>query len=173
MGNFRMKYSLFLILMSLLFSTQIFSQANQLQVSLNSKSNSETALDIQFTWSNNFTPTDGLVIESTQPMMLIPVSVQINGENIWLQNLSSLPENDSVVTWQTSSNSLIFLLRNGLVQEGDVINVNCNGMINPDKEAGENAILIKDITWRAGQIEISDQSYMSGNIPAVPNQEEN
>lgn len=167
-----MKYILFSILMSLLFCTQIFSQADQLQVSLNSKSNNETALDIQFTWSSNFAPTDGLVIESAQSMMLIPVSVQINGENIWLQNLSSLPENDSVITWQTSSNSLIFLLRNRMVQEGDVINVNCNGMINPEEGAADNVIFIKDITWRAGQIEISDQSYMSGNIPAVPNQEE-
>lgn len=168
-----MKYNLFSILMSLLFSTQIFSQADQLQVLLNSKSDNETALDIQFTWSSNFTPTDGLIIESAQSMMLIPVSVRINGENIWLQNLSSLPENDSVITWQTSSNSLIFLLRNGMVQEGDVINVNCNGMINQDEGAADNAIFIKDITWRAGQLEISDQSYMSGNIPAVPNQEEN
>jgi hypothetical protein len=168
-----MKYSLFYIITSLLFFTQVFSQANQLQVSLSNKSNSEKALEIQFTWSSNFTPTDGLVIESTQPMMLIPVSVQINGENIWLQNLSSVPENDSVVTWQSSSNGLIFLLRNGLVQEGDVINVNCNGIINPNEETEDEVILIKDITWRAGQIEISDQSYITGNIPDVPNQEEN
>ncbi len=163
-----MNYKIHPIVFIVIIATQMFAQANRLQISVNSNAENEPTLEFALAWDMNFNPTNGLKIETSQEIYLVPKSLMVNGKGMWLQNLTTIPEQDSVITWQSSPNGIILLFREDLIKNGDQLNINCNGSM---KAGGEepHGIYIKDVEWRSGNIEVSEQSFVNGSIPATPN----
>ena len=163
-----MNYKIHPIVFIVLIATQIFAQAEKLQISVNSNAENEPTLEFALAWNMNFNPTDGLKIETSPEIYLVPKSLLVNGKSMWLQNLSTIPEQDSVITWQSSPNGIILLFREDLIKNGDQLNINCNGSMKTGGEE-QHSIQIKDVEWSSGNLEVSEQSFVNGPIPATPN----
>jgi hypothetical protein len=122
-------------------------------------------------WDSNFQPTDGLEINIPETLILIPVSIQVNRNALWLQNAEVIPQQDSVISWQSAPGSIVLLFKSGLVKNGNQLTLIFNGSFL-QKETRENIIQVKDVVWQSGTIEISDVVQATGTLPAFPNIEE-
>jgi hypothetical protein len=153
------------------FTYQIFPQANQNQISIKVAQNGEAEWRFNLEWNSNFQPTDGIDVDLPETIMLIPVSIKINDGNLWLQNSAVIPEQDSVISWQSTPGSIILLFKSGLVRNGDQLTLLFNGSFL-QKKSGGNIIQVRDVVWQSGTIETSDVVQATGTLPVISNIEE-
>ena len=161
----KFKYSALLII--LFWSISLFAQQNEIELALNPLPGTQSDWEFQLSLDFKISPANGLVIELPDEIKLIPVSIKINGAEVWLQNIITVPERDSVIAWQTVSEGIILLYKKKLVQSGDMFTMKCMATINelPLKQA---RVRIKEVVWQSDNLKISDQAFATGTIPRIP-----
>jgi len=161
MGNSAMMYRSFILILLVLFSGQIFSQSNPLQIELTTL---QSDVQVNLSWRSTVRPA-GLLLNFPEVVQLIPISIEIDNRAIWLKNDAAVPERDSVISWQSTPEGLILLFREGLLNNGSVLDVSCHS--NLGKSQADSAVIqIRTVQASAGGIEAASQSVASGIIPA-------
>lgn len=167
-----MKSKLIFIILSLLWATLSLAQTADIRTTLNQISDSGKDWELNFSLNLNFSPAEGFVLQLPEKILLVPVSIQVNNKNMWLQKKTAIPDRDSVVTWEFTSQGLSLFFRNGSLKNGDALGIKCHASFSKT-DIGQNTVELKEAFLTPSGIEVSDQNYASGTIPLTSNQEEN
>jgi hypothetical protein len=161
-------FNIILFMISIL-TLNLFSQQTNLSVNLNPIPNTTRDYTVEINLVLPITPADGVAIEAPQEISLIPVAISINESQLWLQNLSSIPSQDSVVAWQLVPQGMLMVFKNGLFKSGDEIKLRCiSTMQNPD--LSQNLFNAKEIISQTDGLRIANESFASGIMPQISNQ---
>lgn len=146
----------------------LLAQSDVLKVNAQPIPDSKSDLELVFDLNLPSAPSNGLVIELPEEVMAIPVSVQINGKQMWLQNLTSVPKRDSVIAWQIIPKGLMLLFKEGLVGAGTNLRVTCiTSTLKSTRTPRE--VKIKNIISQSDGIKVSNQTMATGIIPSMTN----
>ena len=159
---------IFLLIIGVL-SPNLFSKQTDVSVNLNPLPNNARNYTVEINLVLPLTPSDGVVIKVPQEIQLIPVAISLNDSQLWLQNMLSVPSQDSVVAWQSVSDWIMMVFKNGLFQTGDEIKLRClSKMHHPD--LSQNLFIIKELDSRTDGLRITLESFASGSIHQISNQ---
>jgi len=159
------RFSLFIVL---IFILELFAQSNDIQVKIRSIPGSEVDWEFELSVVLPVSPSQGFILEIPEEIVPIPVAVRANEKDLWLQNISSIPERDSVIAWQTVNNGIMFLFRDKLLQAGDRLVIKFMATVLKTPE-GNKKITMKEIVSRNDGLEVSNREFVSGSIPSISN----
>jgi len=147
-----------MILLTGLFLTGVLSaQTAQLTASYQPQSSTQAGQNLVLVVDLSQQLNDGLLFELPGKTKLIPFAIKRNGTALWMKNEDSEPANNNAVHWDYQDNRLIVRFKNGLLQNGDRIEVDCTPHI-VDTTAVEKRIVVKEFSaqtpadLRGGQI---------------------
>jgi hypothetical protein len=168
MGKSAMMYRSFILILLALFSAQVFAQSNPLRIEL---APLQSDVQVNLSWRSTVRPA-GLLLNVPAEVQLIPISIQIDNRAIWLINDSAVPARDSVIAWQSGPEGLILLFRQGLLDNGSVLDISCHS--NLVSGVGDSALVqIRTVQVTSEGIESASSIITSGLIPARNRQTEN
>ncbi len=167
-----MKCRYLFLIMTIFWATLLPAQTGEISTVLNRMSDSTPDWELNLTVNLNFESVNGLSFQLPAGISVIPVSIQLNGREVWLQNKLAVPDRDSVITWDFTSQGLSFFFRNGLLKNGDVLAISCHASI-PQTDNFPAAVVLKEASISDNSINLSERDYARGTIPLISNQEEN
>ncbi len=155
-------------LLLLLFSLPVFAQPGNLAIRMNPLPNTPYDWELTFDFVAPVNADGAFVLQLPEGLLPVPFTVKINGNTLWLQNLLTVPEDDSVIAWQFIPEGLLLLFKPGVLKQGDRVEINCLLTVKePDKEPKE--VTLKAVKWSAGKVQIDNRVLASGMIPAFAN----
>lgn len=159
-------YKLVTIILITIFSSNGWTQTTDARVDLNPISGTESDWNFNISVGLSRTPGIGLVIEIPEEIVVIPASIKINGRQVWLQNSTEAPQQDSIVSWISLPNGLAFLFKNGLIRTGD--NIDFEGIASVIKSTDTEKFLdIREVISQSEGITASDEILANGQIPPI------
>ena len=163
-----MMYRSFLLILLVLCSVQVFAQSNPLQIELTPL---QSDVQVNLSWRSTVRSA-GLLLNVPAEVQLVPISIQIDDRSVWLKNDAAVPELDSVICWQSTPEGLVLLFREGLLDNGSLLEVRCHSNLAGGQ--GDSAIVqIRTVQVTSGGIESASSIISSGMIPARDRQTEN
>lgn len=111
---------------------------------------------------------NGILLETPQEVMLIPISLRINQEEMWLQNILSVPDRDSVIAWQNMPQGIMLIAKSDLLNSGDNIQLKCMANIQ-DSELEQAEIRLKEVVSQTDGLKVSTNVFSSVQIPSIGN----
>ena len=111
----------------------------------------------------------GMLVEIPEQIRVVPMNVQINQNDIWMQNSEQVPQIDSLTTWHSVDEGLIFLFRDGLLSSTDQLQMTCMATLLEKQIPSEAVIQIRSVV-NTNPIQISEQIIASRNIAITLNE---
>jgi hypothetical protein len=106
-----------------LFAQIVYGQTENLQI----RTESEAGNTINWQTTVTVTVPSGIrnsfLLELPAGLLMIPVSVTQNDRSLWLQNSGQPAAIDSAVSWQTTDQGLVFLFRDGQLNNGERLQI--------------------------------------------------
>jgi len=158
--------------MTIFWSTLLPAQTGDINTALNRMSDSSPDWELSLTINLNFEPANGLTFQLPAGIEIIPVSIRVNGKEMWMQNKLAVPNRDSVITWDFTAQGLSIFFRNGLLKNGDVLAITCHASI-PKTDNFPATVSLKEASLSDTGINLSEQNFARGTISLISNQEEN
>lgn len=167
-----MKYRYIFLILTIFWATLLPAQTGDINATLDRMSDSVPDWELDLSVNLNFEPATGLAFQLPAGMKVIPVSIRLNGEELWLQNKLVIPDRDSVITWDFTAQGLSIFFRNGLLKNGDVLAITCHASI-PKTDNFPATVSLKEASLSDTGINLSEQNFARGTISLISNQEEN
>ena len=137
------------------------AQSNPLQIELTPL---QSDVQVNLSWRSTVRPA-GLLLNVPVEVQLVPISIEIDNRPVWLKNDPAVPELDSVISWQSTPEGLVLLFREGLLNNGSVLEVRCHS--NLASGQGDSAVVqLRTVQVTSGGIESASSIISSGMIPA-------
>ncbi|GAB4378918.1 MAG: hypothetical protein Kow0042_27830 [Calditrichia bacterium] len=146
--------------------TPLLSQPSSLAIRLQNIPDTEGEWELRATLNLNQNLANGFVVQVSENMPMIPVTVRLNNRSVWLQNLLSVPQRDSVIAWQKVTDGIMFLCQDDFLKAGDVMEIIFMVSLNNSSQ-NESQMVLREIVNRADGVKVSNQSFVSGTIPAM------
>ena len=157
----------FSLLLSLL-SLPLVAQPGGIRVQSNPLPNTRFDWELKFDFEVPNAVEGAFLLELPPDLQPVPVTVAVNGKQLWLQNLLSVPQGDSMVAWQLFPEGLLMLFKPGVLKQGDRVEINCLVTVKrAEEKTGE--VALKAVIWSAGRVQIVNRALASGTIPAFTN----
>jgi hypothetical protein len=133
---------------------------------------SEDTPDIEatFSWQSSRNIESGLIFSLSENIKAVPISIRIDNREMWLKKGLETPANDTIICWDLTPGGLILLFSNGLINNNTSLDVRCHASLTKGRE-DTAAVEIREVTFRNGESEISENSIASTSVPVVNNQE--
>ena len=164
-----MKIFNIILLMIGVLTLNLFSQQTNLTINLNPMPNTTRDYAIEINLVLPITPADGVAIEVPQEISIIPVALSLNDSQLWLQNILSIPSQDSVVAWQMVPEGIMMVFKNGLFKTGDEIKLQCISTMQ-NLDFSQNLVTAKEIVSQTDGLRVTDEGFASGSVPPISNQ---
>ena len=153
-----MKYFHFLGVFLVFQATVLFAQPGTLLLKMSPVANTNRDFDFELNLQLSITPANGI--------SLVPVSAKLNGNNLWLRHLSTIPTQDSVVAWEAGPQDLKLFLKARVLQSGDVLNLICRTTVR-NSNLDQNNVVVKEILSLVNGTQVAEQGFASGAIPPI------
>ncbi len=152
----------------ILCSVQLYAQSNPLQIELTPL---QSDVQVNLSWRSTVRPS-GLQLNVPVEVQLVPISIEVDNRAVWFKNDPAVPDLDSVISWQSTPEGLVLLFREGLLDNGSMLEVRCHS--NLASGVGDSAVIqIRTVQVSSGGIESASAIISSGMIPARNPQTEN
>ena len=116
---------MFFLIITVLTTQVLFAQNSNLEIQLskhpNTQANYELKIQVRFAGQIE----SGLLIELPASIKVVPSAIELNNNPLWLKNISSIPDSDSVVNWELIPDGLILRFKDNLLKVNDLLNVTC------------------------------------------------
>ena len=99
----------------------LFAQQNMMTISTAKNSGSEVDWETTITINVTDEIQTGFRLSMPAALRLIPLSVQIDQKNLWLQNATVVSGVDSVVSWSLLTDGVVFQFKTDQLRYGDQI----------------------------------------------------
>jgi hypothetical protein len=153
-------------LLTVLFAQVVFAQSGDLGVEIQNIAQSESNWEISFSYniSNNSQP--GILLELPGELKVIPMQIQLNQTNLWLQNKDEISQSVIVVNWQTLPEGLQLLFAENQVAAGDQLLIKTMAtLIRKEMNPGA-AVQIRRVERVGETKQFSDQVLATTPFPA-------
>ena len=146
-----------ILLAGLFFSGVLFAQTAQLTASYQPQASAQAGPSLALVIDLAQKVNDGFLFELPGKTRLVPFAIKRNGATLWMKNENSEPKKNNAVHWDYKNNKLMVRFKNGLLQNGDRIEVDCTPHI-VDTTAVDRRIVVKEFTaqtpagFKGGQI---------------------
>ena len=167
-----MVYRLFILVLLGSFLTLGYSQDNSLQISASPMDGSASDFEITFSWPSASTAGDGVDLQVPAQVKVVPRSIRVNGQEMWLKKSLEIPDQNSVVCWSDGESGLQLFFAEGFLQGGLNLEVRCHAGIN-GSVSDTTVASISVVNLQNGNAETSSTILIQGNFPAISNQTEN
>jgi len=172
LGNSAMVYRIILVLFCILPATFLFAQADNLTINVNRMSPQSADWEATFSWQSSLNLQNGLIFELSENMQVVPASVRVDDQEMWLKQGLEIPTNDSVVCWEVSPEGLILLFAENRINSGNRLAVRCHAAFTA--AASDTAtVQLREVRFRSGQAETQNSSLAEGIIPDISTFQEN
>lgn len=150
------------------FTAALFAQnPNDLNLQLSKHPNTSNEWDLTIDLSLDQQIDSALLFEFPQWITAVPSSVQLNDQTLWLKNSTDTPESDTVVTWQIGADGLGLHFKDGLIKNGDRVNVKC--LLNVKKnQQGPRQVSVKKMAKQGEKYVPADEAITSAAFPNFP-----
>jgi hypothetical protein len=155
----------FLALITTILSVPLVVQAQGLELNLQQQGDNNLNWEMTLAFSVTNTTQNGMFFDIPEQLRLVPMNVQVNQDNIWLQNSEQVPQMDSVATWYAVDQGLVFLFTEGMLNSGDQLQITCMATLVQKELSTEEVIEVRPILTTTAPVQISDQVVASANIP--------
>jgi len=156
------------LIMILFLITGIYAQQAEVGVRIDPIPQTTSDWECDLTLNLNIAPANGILVEMPKEIVLIPVSLEINKKQVWLQNSFSEPVRDSVVAWQKVPEGIMLFFEENLLKSSDELHIKCVGNILKTPLV-KNQVNFKEIVAGSDGNKVSDQVFASGIIPSISN----
>ena len=167
-----MVYRLFILVLLGSFLTLGYSQDNSLQISASPMEGSASDFEITFTWPSASAAGDGVDLQLPAQVKVVPRSIRVNGQELWLKKSLEIPELPSVVCWAETDDGLQLFFAEGFLQGGANLEVRCHAGVAGSISDTSRATL-RTVNLQGENPETSSAILTQGNFPAISNQTEN
>lgn len=157
-----MKFFLSVLLFFVVMSGMAFAQTGILSTDLQKIQNTDNwEFNLQYNFNNP--ASNAIIIELPANFKVTPISINIDGQDMWLKNSAEVTENDSVVFWENSDKGLILRFSENLVRSAVKLNMKCLAQTG---EKIENNTLIS-IKPMLDNNQMSDEVIGSNNLNII------
>lgn len=117
-----MKNFFCILVFAVLFTIPAYSQNTNLEMNIQKIQNTDNwELILNYTFAS---PVDsGIFVELPVNLAATPVSISLDGQEMWLKNSKENINNDSVVYWASSDSGIVLRFNSGLIQANSRISV--------------------------------------------------
>ncbi|UCF65739.1 MAG: hypothetical protein JSW33_07870 [bacterium] len=172
LGNSAMVYRIIFVLFCILPASFLFAQTDNLNINVNRMSPESSDWEATFSWQSSANLQGGLILELSDNIQVVPASVRIDDQEMWLKRGLEIPANDSVVCWEASEEGLILLFRESRITNNSRLQVRCHAAFIPT--ASDTALVqLREVRFRSGQTETLDAALAEGTIPNISTFQEN
>lgn len=162
---------IFLLLLGFLL-TALHAQDNSLQLTVNPMSDNATDYEVNFAWQATGSPQDGLAIQVPPAVKVVPQSVRVNDQELWLKKSLERPVQDSVVCWEEGEDGLLFFFAEGVIQNGTRLAIRCHGGVSG--VVSDTALAqVREARLQGETAQVTDAVLTQTRFPAITNQTEN
>lgn len=162
----KLQYLIYIVFFSLI--VQLFGQQNRAAISLLPIPGSDGEWEFNLNVDLPIAPANGFVLEIPEGVELIPIAMQINKHDVYLQNILTIPQRDSVIAWQRVSTGLLLLCRKNLLDAGENFSLKCIST-GVDLPLDVRRVNLKEIISKPDGIKISNRVFATGTIPLPSN----
>jgi len=143
----------------------LVAQTQGLELNLQQQGDNNLNWELTIAFSVTNTTQTGMFLDIPEQLRVVPMNVQVNQANIWLQNSEQVPQMDSVATWQGVDQGLVFIFTEGLLNSGNQLQITCMATLVQKELSVEEVIEVRPILTTTTPVQISDQVVASANIP--------
>jgi hypothetical protein len=135
---------------------------------------SDNAMDyeVNFAWQATGSPQDGLAIQVPSAVKVVPQSVRVNDQELWLKKSLERPAQDSVVCWEEAEDGLLFFFAEGAIQSGTRLTIRCHGGVS-GSVADTALAQVREASLQGETAQVTDAVLTQTNFPAITTQTEN
>lgn len=170
LGNSAMVYRVLYFLIFPLLITSLYAQSNDLIVNVSRMSGDTPDLEATFSWQSSRNIQSGLIFTLSENMKAVPISIRVDEREMWLKRGLETPVNDTIICWDLAPGGLILLFSNGLISNNTGLDVRCHASFTQGR--GDTAVVeLREVVFRDGESEISENSIAATSIPIVNNEE--
>ena len=162
---------IFLLLLGFLLTT-VHAQDNSLQVTVNPMSDNAMDYEVNFAWQATGGVQDGLAIQVPSAVKVVPQSVRVNDQEMWLKKSLERPAQDSVVCWEEGEDGLLFFFAESVIQSGTRLTIRCHGGVS-GSVADTALAQVREASLQGETAQVTDAVLTQTNFPAITTQTEN
>ena len=102
----------------------------------------------------------GVFVELPNKLIVTPISIKVNDQDLWLKNTNEISENDLVVHWEYVENGLILRFTDNLIQSGNQLSL--NGLSSTSNNLDDDTVI--SIKQMENNDQIGESVIASNNI---------
>jgi len=167
-----MVYRIIVVFLCIFPVSFLFAQADNLTINVNRMSPESSDWEATFSWQSSATLQNGLILEISDNMQVVPASVRVDGQEMWLKRIVEIPVNDSVVCWEISERGLMLLFTENRISNGGRLEVRCHAAFTA-AVSDTATVQLREVRFRSGQVETQNSSLAEGIIPDISTFQEN
>jgi hypothetical protein len=141
----------------------LIAQAQNLDLSFEKQGDDNLNWEMTIIFTVTSATQNGMLVEIPGQIRVVPMNVRINQKDIWMQNSEQVPQIDSLTTWHSVDEGLVFLFGEGLLSSADQLQMTCMATVL-DKQISNEAVIQIRAVVNTNPIQISEQIIASGNI---------
>lgn len=140
--------------------------AQNMKVEMSPIPRTEVDWNVQLTIDLPVSRLDGVAILFPEKFAMVPVAVQLNDRNLYLQNLLSVPEPPGVVAWQRVPEGLMMLFSPDISATGARLLIKGIGTLS-GKPGEESLIQVKEIRAQPEGLKVSNSIIAGAALPPL------
>ena len=129
----------------LLTTGTLFAQAARLSAGFEAAKPAQTAQNLVMVIDIALQVDYGLFLQLPGNTKVVPFDIKRNGQSLWMKKDPANPQNNDAVHWQEVENGLILRFKEGLLQNGDQIELSCTPHVI-DTTAAERRIFLRALS---------------------------
>jgi hypothetical protein len=144
-----------------------YAQSPAIEISLEKITGSSNDWNMSFTVDLSETVRDGFALELPGTIKTVPVSLQLNGESLWLKKSEEPPSLEFTLTWfKDDSGRVIFRFTENRLNAGDQLVINCTANIK-EPPATESEVTLKRLIRRGENVLSGEETWISRTLPTI------
>jgi hypothetical protein len=133
-----------------IFAQMVYSQSSILEISTEKISANDVNWDATLSFTSAAALQSGFVLELPAAVHMVPIAVTVNDQDLWLQNGTQAAQVDSVVTWYSGSQGLVFMFNPSGLGAADRLQIRMMTTLHGKRADTESAIRLR--AYNAGQV---------------------
>lgn len=153
-----------LVLITAIFSQILLAQQNNLTIDLQPVKESKVNWEATLTVDALNGMQNGILIEVPAGLKMVPLTVRINQNEMFLQNIKEIPSKESVICWDLSPEGIILFFSDGRFNTGDRLIIKTMTTLIKKRIIQDAVVNIRSVQNIKPTIQYSEDVKSSANL---------
>jgi len=153
------------LLFGLCLAGRAQSTVSEIRLDRTAGSQKDWTINVTIDLSENMR--DGLALELPGRVKIIPVSVQLNDQPVWLKQSEEAPALENTLTWfEDDSGRVVLRFTEDRLRAGDRLVVECATHMKESPESGTE-LSLKRLTRQGQSVTAAEEPFVSRTLPTI------